>query len=782
MKNKEIIIDKYLLNKNPYVLYKEVYNQKVSDYNLTTPTSYFDTFKDLVWENFYANLKSKINYRNNILNDIMKINIQSSSYDNKKRVLWINFLSEFDFEYNETFLLFSLTEPIGNTESSERVIYEHFLKNCLISKIKIECSEKIEDPNSSLEINKIEASFLFGNKNSSLMSRVSGKNNERISNIYFRILDDFISDRRVFMCLFSLYEKKLLDRFCSLKFELITLNWKPDLSYLEKLNKSQLNAFNFIFKENNYINLIIGPPGTGKTFLIAHVLYSIFRKTNNLNSLTLGSNYPKILVTAPSNKATDNLLLVYLEKLKGLKEVVILRIGNTNKMESSVIKWSIFEKARKRMFTIKKNLEQLLTQKTELIEKKVIDKINWKKELQVIVLLLIALEQLLKIKEINSSSFIEKINKNLFVTDAIKKKKWEIKQLNLIKFLFYEQIINESQIIFSTVIGSNANIFHSIFVQKRSFKTEFLSENFCDPVLTFRYLGLEGTTNHHLDLLIVDESCQCSEPELLCVLQFFSKKVVLVGDPHQLPATVFINNERKLSLEKSFFQRYMEKVGKVSMLKTQYRMHPLISKLSSVLFYNNEIENGPNIVKLEGEKLILSKDYQEKYHNKSYFRPVVFFSVNGGMEKTGTSVKNKLQANAAISWLTNFKKTFPTFFSSEKKITLLTPYRGQKFLLELKLKKEESLRDVTKNIEISTVDGYQGKESEIVVLITSRSLMKARYPSIGFLSDYRRLNVGITRSKKCLVIIGDESLLNHDFKYKFVIEYVKKEGSFIEIN
>ncbi len=103
-------------------------------------------------------------------------------------------------------------------------------------------------------------------------------------------------------------------------------------------------------------------------------------------------------------------------------------------------------------------------------------------------------------------------------------------------------------------------------------------------------------------------------------------------------------------------------------------------------------------------------------------------------------------------------------------IGIITPYDDQVDLIRSIIQDEE--------IEIHTVDGYQGREKEIIILSLVRSNKKGE---LGFLTDLRRLNVSITRAKRKLVVIGDsETLVNHE-TYKRLIYFVKKYGRYIEL-
>lgn len=80
-------------------------------------------------------------------------------------------------------------------------------------------------------------------------------------------------------------------------------------------------------------------------------------------------------------------------------------------------------------------------------------------------------------------------------------------------------------------------------------------------------------------------------------------------------------------------------------------------------------------------------------------------------------------------------------------------------------------------LEVHTVDGYQGREKDVIVISTVRSNM---HGNVGFLSDWRRLNVAITRAKRGLIVVGDSHTLEHDAHWKKFIKFCKREGCYHE--
>ena len=77
------------------------------------------------------------------------------------------------------------------------------------------------------------------------------------------------------------------------------------------------------------------------------------------------------------------------------------------------------------------------------------------------------------------------------------------------------------------------------------------------------------------------------------------------------------------------------------------------------------------------------------------------------------------------------------------------------------------------NIEVNSIDGFQGQEKDVIYISLVRSNEQG---NIGFLKDYRRLNVALTRARYKLIIIGDMSTLGHDTMYLALADHVEKNG------
>ena len=104
-----------------------------------------------------------------------------------------------------------------------------------------------------------------------------------------------------------------------------------------------------------------------------------------------------------------------------------------------------------------------------------------------------------------------------------------------------------------------------------------------------------------------------------------------------------------------------------------------------------------------------------------------------------------------------------------KNIAVLTPYSKQVTLI----KNLMSQADVEMS-EISTVDGIQGREKECILISMVRSNPGRE---IGFLKDWRRMNVAITRARRMLIVVGDSDCVTSDPKISNLVEWIGTHGS-----
>jgi superfamily I DNA and/or RNA helicase len=134
--------------------------------------------------------------------------------------------------------------------------------------------------------------------------------------------------------------------------------------------------------------------------------------------------------------------------------------------------------------------------------------------------------------------------------------------------------------------------------------------------------------------------------------------------------------------------------------------------------------------------------------------------VKSASEPSSTSYRNDAEARRVVQILTSIllqKDDETSFYGS---IGIVTPYSGQVALIKSMMAKDAKLRELMTSfpyeIEVKSVDAYQGRERDLIIFSTVRS---NRQGSVGFLSDWRRMNVAITRAKSGLLVVGDADTL-----------------------
>jgi len=265
------------------------------------------------------------------------------------------------------------------------------------------------------------------------------------------------------------------------------------------------------------------------------------------------------------------------------------------------------------------------------------------------------------------------------------------------------------------------------------------------------------------DLLIMDEASQATEP-LSWIPITQAKKVVFAGDALQLPPTIYSEEAKKRGLGITLFERLQKIVPEEvqTLLRIQYRMHETIMGFSSQQFYDGALQADESVRAHTIEELPGIQP------STVTCKPLMFVdTVGAGYEETWNDLlesrENEGEAKLALYLYQQLREAgLPA-----KSIALITPYVAQVRLLKQMAGNEDG-------IEIGSIDGYQGREKEAIILSLVRSNDRGE---VGFLGDTRRMNVGMTRARRLLIVLGDSSTLSrHPFYLKF-IEYADKNDA-----
>ena len=258
--------------------------------------------------------------------------------------------------------------------------------------------------------------------------------------------------------------------------------------------------------------------------------------------------------------------------------------------------------------------------------------------------------------------------------------------------------------------------------------------------------------NIEFETVIIDEAAQSIELSALIPLKYGCSKCILVGDPKQLPPTVLSREAARFQYEQSLFVRMQSNSpNDVHLLNTQYRMHPEISLFPSNAFYDAKLLDGPGIAKMR----------TRPWHQSKILGPYRFFDVQGTQQSAlrSHSLINIAEIEVALKLFERLITDCKTYDITGK-VGIITPYKSQ--LRELRSRFAQRYGDsVLTTVEFNTTDAFQGRESEVIIFSCVRASFSG---GIGFLSDIRRMNVGITRAKSSLWVLGNSrSLMRGEF-------------------
>ena len=270
--------------------------------------------------------------------------------------------------------------------------------------------------------------------------------------------------------------------------------------------------------------------------------------------------------------------------------------------------------------------------------------------------------------------------------------------------------------------------------------------------------ALESISHVKFDVAIIDEASQATIPSILIPIAK-AHRFILAGDHKQLPPTII--SERAHELEKTLFEELIRIYPfKSQLLNVQYRMNSLLMKFPNREFYNNGLKSDSSVDDITIND-ILTSQHEEK---ALLFIDTSEVEDNREMHlKDSKSIINDLEADISVS----IAQDYLNAGAGEDDIGIISPYADQVKLIQEKTP-----------VEVKTVDGFQGREKEIIIISTVRS---NSHGNIGFLKDLRRLNVAITRAKRKLIIIGNADTLITNPTYARLIEFVESENLLVKI-
>jgi len=418
-------------------------------------------------------------------------------------------------------------------------------------------------------------------------------------------------------------------------------------------------------------------------------------------------NALSVLVTAPSNTAVDLLT----EKLanEGIK---VLRIGNPARVEEEVQKYTLDNQIA--MHPLFKDLKKFRKEAENFRQMAGKYKRNFGAD--------------------------EREQRKLLYAEAKKL----LKEAGELEKYIIKDILDRADVITATLVGA------------------------ANPLLSEK----------RFDTVFIDEAAQALEPATwIPILK--AEKVVFAGDHWQLPPTVKSMEADRKGLSKTLFEKCMLRHRKLDnpvdvMLRTQYRMNEAIMQFSNEQFYDNQL---------------IAHDKVKHWVVGENIAPIEFIDTAGcGFEEvlyseTG-STANPEEAKLLFRHLNFLIQEIENQNIKEVvSVGIISPYKAQTHLIKEELaafKKEYAEKFISDNpeknqlrfdIEVNTIDSFQGQERDIIYISLVRSNSEGE---IGFLKDTRRMNVAMTRARKKLVVIGDSATLaNFPFYHDF-LNYVER--------
>lgn len=281
-------------------------------------------------------------------------------------------------------------------------------------------------------------------------------------------------------------------------------------------------------------------------------------------------------------------------------------------------------------------------------------------------------------------------------------------------------------------------------------------------------------TDKKFDVCIMDEAGQTTLPVSLGPLMFASK-FVLVGDHYQLPPLVQSTEARENGMEISLFRRLSEEHPQaISALQSQYRMCQGIMELSNALIYGDRLSCGSDEIanaKIKVSDLSSCSPWLKEALNPC--RPVIF--VNTDMLPAYEAKDHQTLNNPVEACL--IAKITQELVKNEiegKDIGIITPYNSQANLIRHSLS--------VSSVEIHTIDKYQGRDKDCILVSFVRSSENPRNCTSSLLGDWHRINVALTRAKKKLIMVGSCRTLSKVPLLKLLINKVGEQSGILNVS
>ncbi len=492
----------------------------------------------------------------------------------------------------------------------------------------------------------------------------------------------------------------------------------PEFWNNHKLNDSQKQAVSAALGSDD-VFLIHGPPGTGKTTTAIEVTKQFVQRGKS------------VLATADSNMAVDNMVEFLIDQ--GLFAV---RVGHPARVTSSLKKHTLdalvqqnstYQKSqelREQAFDIKDQQEDLTHPSG-----------RWRRGM--------------------SNDKIRSLAKNNRSSRGVSAAK--IKEMA--KWLELQEKADE------------------LFEKSEELEQKAINEvlDSADVVCsTNSTSGSDLMADREFDVLVIDEATQATEPSCLIPISR-AKQVIMAGDHRQLPPTIKNQEAAQNGMRRTLFEKLADRHGDriKQMLTTQYRMHETIMDFSSEQFYEGDLQADDSVRNHTLKDLDVNPPYEQARNKKLLdpAAPLVFADTRhlDAAERSrdgSTSKENRTEAEI----VSDLAEQFLSSGVEPHQVAVIAPYDDQVELIHENVDHED--------LEVKTVDGFQGREKEVILISMTRSNVPG---TIGFLDEERRFNVALTRAKRKAVVVGDSSTICSDPLYQAFTEYVDQTAQHVEL-
>ncbi|MDY6776020.1 MAG: IGHMBP2 family helicase, partial [Halobacteria archaeon] len=497
-------------------------------------------------------------------------------------------------------------------------------------------------------------------------------------------------------------------------------NWHND-----SLNESQMSAVRQSLNGEGF-HLIHGPPGTGKTTTVVEVIHQCVDRGES------------VLATAASNTAVDSIV----ESLVGSGESLeVVRLGHPARVTPELRQHSLdrlLEKNEKyqRSRSLREEAFDLLERQDDLTPPSG----RWRRGLSD--------ERIKELAEEGRGSRgvpPEKIEEMAEWLEIREEADDLFERSDELEDEAVSEVIGSADVVCTTNSTSGSDLLDG-------FKSKF-------------------------DTLVIDEATQATEPScLIPIVSARPRRVVMAGDHRQLPPTVQSEDAARAnpSLRETLFERLAEHDSIRSLLRTQYRMNTDIMEFPSHEFYDDALEADSSVAEhtLDGLGVSVKPFSSGLQRMLNPENPLVFVNTAGveaseRQPEGSTSRENPREAD----FVSEIVDSYLNAGLDASDIAVISPYDDQVDAIEDRMRGTEAL-------EVDTVDGFQGREKEVVVISLVRSNEENE---VGFLDNPRRFNVALTRARRKVLVIGDAETVGSADVYREFHRYVRESENALEI-